>query len=329
MKILVTGGTGFVGKAFAAFAARRGWRVRLALRGGAETLPDPACELAVVGPIDSRTVWEKALEGCDAVAHLGARVHVMDVSPSDVAAQQAFYETNALGTLRLARFAAAAGVARFLFLSTIKVNGEGREAPYTEADVPAPEDPYALSKWEAEKGLSADFLSGTMSVTVLRPPLVYGPCVRANFLQLMKMVACGVPLPLAAVKNRRSLIYLGNLVSAMGACLTHEGARNRTFVVSDGQDVSTPDLIAKIASALGREDRTWPMPPSVLRLGSRLLGKGEAMDRLLTSLCIDSALIRSDLGWAPPFTLDDGLRETAAWFRLNNDGAGQSFAARR
>jgi UDP-glucose 4-epimerase len=267
-------------------------------------------EPVVVGAINAATAWEAALAGCDVIVHLAARVHVMDDKASDPLAE--FREVNTEGTLNLARQAAQAGVKRFVFTSTIKVNGEGRDAAYRETDTPAPADPYAISKWEAEQGLHSIAQETGLEVVILRPPLVYGPGVKANFLRLMRTVARGWPLPLGAIRNRRSLLYLGNFVDAIRLCVEHAGAAGQTFLLDDGEPVSTPDLIRALAHAMGRPARLLAVPVGVLELAGALLGKRAAVARLTGSLYVDSSAIRSRLGWSPPYTMRQGLDVTVA-----------------
>lgn len=248
MKALVTGATGFVGKALCAGLSASGYGVVPAVRCNSG-LPHEM----VVGNLDASTDWRSALSGCDAVVHLAARVHVMDDTSQNPLAL--YRETNTEATLNLARRAAQAGVKRFIFISTIKVNGEGRDEPYRETDAPAPKDAYAISKWEAEQGLQRIARETGLEVVILRPPLVYGPGVKANFLRLMRTVEKGWPLPLGAIRNRRSLLYLGNFVDAIRLCVEHPAAAGQTFLVDDGQPVSTPDLIRAVAHAMGRPAR--------------------------------------------------------------------------
>jgi UDP-glucose 4-epimerase len=222
--------------------------------------------------------------------------------------------TNTDATLNLARQAVAAGVKRFVFISSIKVNGEGRELPYSEFDLPSPQDAYAISKWEAEQGLRAIESSTGMQVVILRPPLVYGPGVGANFLRLMRSVERGLPLPFGRVDNRRSLLYLGNFTDAIRVCLDHPAAAGQTFLLSDGEDVSSADLIRRLALAMHRPARLLPLPPSWLRAAGALLGRGAEVDRLLGSLSVDSSKIRRELGWRPPFSMDEGLSQTADYY---------------
>ncbi|NIU05472.1 MAG: SDR family oxidoreductase [Gammaproteobacteria bacterium] len=312
MRVLVTGATGFVGRALCRELLRRGHTVVAAVRREAE-LPD-GCETRLVAEIGPDTDWSATLVGIDAVAHLAARVHVMRASAADELA--AYRRTNVEGTLRLARAAAQAGVERFVFLSSIKVMGEvSPHGPLTEADPPRPQDPYAVSKLEAERGLSEVAGRYAMGLVILRPPLVYGPGVKGHFHSLLRLVDRGVPLPLGAIDNRRSLLYLGNLADAIGLCLSHPAAPGKTFLLRDGEDLSTPDLVRRLAAALGRRSFLFSFPPSWLLPMARALGRGGQAERLLGSLCLEDRPIRQELGWPPPFTVQDGLRETAEWYR--------------
>ncbi len=305
MKILVTGATGFVGRAVLARLAASGYATMPAVRSSAG-LPGEQ----LIGELDSDTNWTVALNGVDAVVHLAARVHVMH-DGEDVP-QKAFHRVNALGTVRLAEQAAAAGVKRLVFLSSIKVNGEGSPIPYCETDPPAPLDPYAISKWEAEQGLHNVTARTGLEVVILRPPLVYGPGVKANFRRLMDAVRKGIPLPFGSIDNRRSMLYLENLVDAIRVCIEHPAAANKTYLISDGEDVSTPDLVRRLARAMNRPARLLPVSPALLSASATLLGKRDQVARLLGSLTLDSSAIRRDLGWTPPYTLDDGLRMTVS-----------------
>ena len=305
MKILVTGATGFVGRAVLARLAASGYATMPAVRSSAG-LPGEQ----LIGELDSDTNWTVALNGVDAVVHLAARVHVMH--DGENFPQEAFHRVNALGTVRLAEQAAAAGVKRLVFLSSIKVNGEGSPDPYRETDPPAPCDPYAISKWEAEQGLHDIAARTGLEVVILRPPLVYGPGVKANFRRLMDAVRKGIPLPFGSIDNRRSMLYLENLVDAIRVCIEHPAAANKTYLISDGKDVSTPDLVRRLARAMNRPARLLPVSPALLTAAATLLGKRDQVARLLGSLTLDSSAIRRDLGWTPPYTLDDGLRMTVS-----------------
>jgi len=306
MKALVTGATGFIGNALCKHLSTHGHQVLRAVRRDATLSGD-----ILFSQIDGATDWAEALTGCDVVVHLAARVHVMNDTAQD---PRALYQaTNTDATLNLARQAAqAAGVKRFVYVSSIKVNGEGRDTPYRETDAAAPEDAYAISKWEAERGLARIAADTGLEVVILRPPLVYGPGVKANFQQLLRMVERGWPLPLGAIRNRRSLLYLGNFVDAIRVCIEHPAAAGQTFLLDDGQAVSTPELIRALAHAMGRPARLLAVPVTVLELAGTLLGKRAAVARLTGSLYLDSSAIRARLGWMPPYTLQQGLATTVA-----------------
>jgi len=309
---LVTGSNGFIGRTVCPALEREGWEVRRAVRSVNPNDSRPA-GVVETGDIAGSTHWPTVLAGVDSVVHLAARVHV----PGDDN-EQAFRLENTEATLRLADAAVRAGVRRFLYVSTVKVMGEASPDghAFTESNPPHPADAYARSKLESEKGLRG--FAGKMEIAILRPPLVYGPAVGANFLRLLRWVDRGVWLPFGAVANRRSLLYVGNLASAIAACLTHPAATKATFFVSDGEDVSTPELIRRVAASLGRRDRCWSAPPGALRAVATVAGFGEPARRMLDSLVVDSRLIRTNLSWHPPFALDDGLRATAEWFRMTD-----------
>ncbi|MCW5603807.1 MAG: SDR family oxidoreductase [Burkholderiales bacterium] len=308
---LITGAGGFVGTALCRTLAERGLQARSAVRrtGGDTSLPQVA-----IGDIGPDTDWRRALQDVDCVIHLAARAHVMRDDAADPLA--AYRHVNVAGTVRLARDAAAQGVRRLVFMSSVKVNGERTgERPYTEEDAPQPEDAYGLSKWEAEQALWKITAETGIEVVVARAPLVYGPGVKGNFLRLMHLVARGRPLPLESVENRRSLVYLGNLVDALIACAQSPAAAGGTFLVSDGEDISTPDLIRGIAASLGTAPRLLPCPVALLNFAATLLGKGAEAKRLTGSLQVDSTKIRRELGWQPPFTFTHGLEVTGRWLK--------------
>lgn len=314
MKVLVTGANGFVGKALCKSMESNGWHVRGTVRSAEQAAKLPAgVEVVQIESIGEETDWSDALAGVDTVVHLAARVHVMNDTATDPLS--AFRQVNVAGTERLARMAATNSVKRFVYISSVKVNGEGALTPYTEHAASAPQDPYGVSKWEAEQILHKIAAETGLEIGILRPPLVYGPGVKANFLRLFKIVDRGIPLPLDSINNHRSLIYLGNLVDAIVACINHPKASGRTYLVSDDEDVSTPELIRSVAAALDRPARLFPFPPTLMRFAGKLFGKSDAVERLISSLTIDSSKIRQELGWKPPYTLEQGLRETVKWYK--------------
>ena len=301
-RVLITGGHGFVGNAL---FERLGAEGCDPLRVSRQAL-GPG-DLAV-GEIDLTTDWSEAFIDCAVVIHLAARVHVMQDTATDPLT--AFRTVNVDGTLNLARQAAAAGVKRFVFISSIKVNGESTEPEqsFTEADPPNPQGAYGRSKQEAEQGLRQLSADIGMEVVIIRPPLVYGTGVKANFASLMRAVQRGWPLPLGAVYNQRSLVALDNLVDFIVNCITHPKAANQTFLVSDGEDLSMPDLIRRMARAMNRPVRLLPVPVWALKAGALLLGKGDAVQRLCGNLQVDISKSRTLLGWNPPISVDEGLR---------------------
>ncbi|MDP1536720.1 MAG: NAD-dependent epimerase/dehydratase family protein [Burkholderiales bacterium] len=314
MTTLITGAAGFVGHNLGLYLATR-HSLRLAVRAlsAGESLRSFG-EVVAVGNVCSTTDWTESLKGVHAVVHLANRAHVLRETATDPAA--ACREVNVDGTRRLAEQAVAAGVRRLVYLSSVKVLGERTQAQaFGEASLPAPEDPYGESKRDAEQVLRDIAARTGLEVVVLRPPLVYGPGVGANFLRLMQWVARGIPLPVAAIHNRRSLIYVGNLASAIEACLLHPAAAGRTYLVSDGAPVSTAQLVTMLAAALAVSDRSWALSPALLRLTGMALGMSGEVARLVDSLVVDDDLIRRELGWNPPFSTAEGLRDTAIAYR--------------
>ena len=267
----------------------------------------------MVGDIGPDTDWRAALHGIDCVVHLAARTHVLDDHSSDPYA--AYRHINVLGTTALAQQAAATGVRRLIFLSSIKVNGEATIThPYTENDTPQPEDAYGVSKLEAEEALKRIGTDTGLETVVLRPPLVYGPGVKGNFLRLLRLIERGMPLPLASINNRRSLVGVANLADAIIACIAAPVAAGKTYLVSDGEDISTPQLISRLANAMGMTPYLLPCPSVLLNSGAALLGKRAVASRLTGSLQVDSGRIRRELGWQPRYSLDQGLKSTAQWY---------------
>ena len=313
MITLVTGVNGFVGSALCKRLRHDGVNVRGAVRAFRNRVGED--ELAI-GSLSSATDWSFALKNVDQVVHLAARVHVMSDRSSDPLAD--YRCVNVEATANLALQAAAAGVRRFVFLSSIKVNGEftNEGIPFTADDFPAPDDPYGISKHEAEQVLRKIAIATGMEVVIIRPPLVYGPGVRANFQSMMRWLARGVPLPLAAVtNNRRSLVSLDNLVDLIVTCLSHPKAANQTFLVSDGVDLSSADLLRRMGLALGQPARLFYVPEVLLKVSATLLFRRGVYQRLCGSLQVDIVKTRQLLGWKPPVSVDEGLRRAAVGYR--------------
>lgn len=310
MTILVTGANGFVGSALCARLERQARPFRAAVRTTQQAQHRPGA--VAVGEMDGQTDWADALQGVQQVVHLAARVHVVQERNSDPLAE--FRRVNVEGTVKLARQAAERGVRRLLFVSSIKVNGQSTSAghPFTADDTPAPEDPYGISKHEAEQALRRIAVETGMEVVIVRPPLVYGPSVKANFDAMMRWLARGIPLPLAAVtENRRSLVALDNLVDLLVTCLSHPAAADQTFLVSDGEDLSTAALLERMGEAQGTPARLFYMPVAALRLGASVLGQRGVYERLCGSLQVDIGKTRQLLDWTPPVSVDEGLRHAA------------------
>jgi nucleoside-diphosphate-sugar epimerase len=311
MRVLVTGAAGFVGQVLCASLTQRGYVLRAALRKD-RTAPACVAEQAVVGDISAPVDWRAALSDVDAVMHLAARAHVLGDSPAN---SQLYLDVNAHATRRLAEAAARSGVRRFIYVSSIKVNGE--EAPgrtFAPTDVPNPQDAYGTSKLLAERAVLEVSARTGMQATIVRPPLVYGPGVRGNFLRLMRWVDRGWPLPLGSIHNRRSLVSIWNLCDLLERLLSDPLASGRTWLVSDSEDLSTPDLIRRIGVAMGRNVRLLPIPMRVLQGAAQMAGKQAEFARLCGSLSVDISATRNELGWAPAVSMDEALARTARWY---------------
>ncbi|HLD98932.1 MAG TPA: NAD-dependent epimerase/dehydratase family protein [Bdellovibrionota bacterium] len=315
--VLLTGASGFVGRHVYRALKKNGYWVRAAIRDSKfqESSGQPlADEYVQIDEISGETVWLEALNNIDYVVHLAARVHVMNDRVVNPISE--FRRVNRDGTLRLGHSCVQAGIKRFIFLSSAKVHGEGSAVPYTEASPIAPEDPYSVSKAEAEQELVqlVNSSNGKMSSVTLRPPLVYGPGVKANFLNLIRLVLTGVPLPLGAIHNQRSIIYVGNLADAIVHSLNAEVIASQTYLVSDGVDFSTPDLVRAIATAANRRSRLIAIPEIFLTSAAKILGKGPTLARLTGSLRLDISSIQKSLEWKPKIPPEEGFRETVRWF---------------
>lgn len=316
-RVLVTGANGFIGRVVCAELASRGYWVTGTVRNRPtqEEASNPAIRsVHALDEIDDETDWSSALSGVDCIVHLAARVHVMSDKAPDRLAE--YRRVNVALTMNLARQAAKSGVRRFVFISSIKVNGERTlpGEPFTAEDVPRPEDAYAVSKYEAERALMQLAEQSGMEVVIIRPVLVYGPGVKANFRNMVLWLRKNIPLPLGALHNRRSLVAVDNLADFIATCVDHPAAANEIFLISDGEDLSVTDLLRRIAAALGKSPVLLPVPASVLGAIGRLLGKTEAVRRLCESLQVDISKSRRLLGWHPPVSVNDALTKTAEPF---------------
>lgn len=307
--VLVSGANGFVGKPLCAELRRQGQSVRAAVRSATRQVENS--EIVSVGNVNGQTDWADALLDTKVVIHLAARVHKMEDNATDPL--DAFRKVNVEGTLNLARQAVDAGVQRFIFISSIKVNGEETllGQPYTAEDEPSPVDAYGISKREAEDALRQLASETSLEVVIIRPPLIYGPGVKANFQSMMRWLDKGVPLPLGAIHNQRSLVALDNLIDLIVTCIQHPAAANQTFLAGDGEDLSTTELLQRMAAALGKKAWFMPVPSFLLVWGARLIGRQAMAQRLCSSLQVDISKARKLLDWKPPVSVGEGLRKTA------------------
>lgn len=314
MLVAVTGSNGFIGGHLSSFLNEVGLPSREIQRNSFGVAYG-------VSNINASTDWSAALNGVDVVIHCASRVHILHDHSSDSLA--AYRDVNIDGTRQLALQAADLGVKRLVFLSSIKVNGEANDAraAFTSHSLPAPLDPYAISKFEAEQVLHEVSVQTGLEVVIVRPPLVYGPGVRANFLRLLRLVHCQIPLPLGAVRNQRSLIYVGNLVSFLVACALHSDAVGRCFLIADAKALSTPELLQQLALALKTKPCLLPIPTSLLTLLGLLSGKHNEFSRLTGSLVIEPGEAFQTLNWHPPFSTAEGLQITADWFLSSQEEA--------
>ena len=313
MKVLVTGVNGFIGNAISCRLISDKIYVIGSVRHKKLSKGVKQIRTIEVGEINDKTEWGEALQDIDTVIHLAGRVHKIRDLGKDP--KELYERVNVDGTKKLVMQSIKKRVKRFIFLSTVKVNGEENKNPYKETDIPSPQDAYSISKYEAEINIKDITKTSEMEFVIIRPPLVYGPCVKANFLKLIRIVDRGIPLPFASIGNKRSMIYIENLVDAVLLCVQHPNAAGQTYLVSDGQDVSTPGLIRMIAAALQTKPRLFRCPPLALYMAGRFTGKGPTVDRLIGSLTVDTGKIKSELGWTAPFTLGEGLQKTAFWYK--------------
>ncbi|MGZ8145081.1 MAG: UDP-glucose 4-epimerase family protein [Methylosarcina sp.] len=307
--VLITGANGFIGRELCAQLTGQGWRVRAAVRASCPIAS--AFDTVMIDTVDEKTDWERALDKIEVVIHLAGRAHVVKDAATDPMAD--FRRINVEGTLNLARQAANTGIRRFVFISSIKVNGENTPLgqPYTAVDRPAPADPYGISKYEAEESLRRLSSESGMEVVIIRPPLVYGPGVQGNFLTMMRWLDRGIPLPLGLVSNKRTLVALNNLVDLIITCIKHPAAANQTFLAGDNEDLSTTELLNRLAGALGKKAWLLPVPVGLLSFFLGLLGNSAATQKLCGSLQVDIDKTQEMLGWTPPMSVDEALRKTA------------------
>ena len=327
-RVLVTGGGGFVGRALCPRLVEAGHQLVVSTRDAKQSPTFKSVkniEFLEVDSLGPDTDWSKALTGIEVVIHLAARVHVMDETSKDPEAE--FQQTNTQATRHLAEQAAAFGVKRLVFLSTIKVNGENTSAtPYKETDIPNPQDAYARSKRDAERHIQSISQQTDLEFTIFRPPLVYGPGVRGNLLSLLKLCDKSFPLPFDSIHNSRSLLFVDNLADAVTHSLDTDAARNQTFLISDGPPLSTPELIRQMSSALGKPTRLFAFPPGLIRLATTLIGKPGLMDRLEGSLAIDNSFICAALDWTPPYNMVQGFKQMADAYRKQVTHSRQQYS---
>ena len=312
MKILVTGATGFIGKQLSRSLTDSGHEVRCTSRS--HTSKDFASRELITCDLESADNLDHLTTGCDAIVHLAGRAHVMSDNPAT--SESLYISANVDVTRKLAQSAARTGVKQMILMSSVKVNGESTTtgSPFTSQDTPNPQDPYGRSKTQAEQALWEVTAMSELEGVVIRPPLVYGPGVRANFASLIGIVGRGLPLPLGSIQNKRSFVSLDNLVDLISTTLKSPNAAGNTFLVSDDHDLSTPELIRSIASALDQSPMLFPFPSALLKLAATAAGKRGAYDRLCGSLTVDIALTKQKLSWAPPFTVQESLQWTVDAF---------------
>ena len=311
MKILVTGSLGFVGQSLILALKERGIEALGVTRQHMNANRD---DLISIPDFTAKGVWCEPLLGCDVVIHLAARAHRTDEKPNE--ALDEYIEANVTSTLCLAKEAIDAGVRRLVYVSSIGVHGDQTiNEPFTENSPINPKSSYAHSKWLAEQGLIELSKKSKIELVILRPPLVFGPNNPGNMLKLINLINTGVPLPFNSIKNARSFIYVGNLLDALILCATHPKAAKQTYLVSDGEDISTPQLFKKMAVALGKSNLLLPFPLLGMHFLAKLMKKSNILDKLTQSLVIDSSKIRRELDWKPPFTLEQGLKVTAGWYQ--------------
>ncbi|WP_336316351.1 SDR family oxidoreductase [Stutzerimonas stutzeri] len=305
-RVMVTGANGFVGYRLMHAFRRHSHVIGVPCVRRSSSAESVAPGSVLVGDLGALTDWTEALRGVQVVIHIAARAHVRNEEAPDPLVE--YRNVNVYGTLNLAKQAAGAGAERFIFISSIGVNGSSSTQPFTAADQPDPAEPYALSKWEAEQGLWQIQRETGMEVVIIRPPLVYGPRAPGNFGSLVRWIEKGIPLPLGAIDNKRSLVGIDNLIDLIIRCIDHPAAANQVFLAGDGEDLSTTELLTGVGKAMGKPARLIKVPAEVLQLGATLLGKKAMAQRLLGSLQVDISKTCEILDWKPPYTVEEGLR---------------------
>jgi nucleoside-diphosphate-sugar epimerase len=316
MKLLLTGASGFVGKVLCDSLLLNNHEIAVASRN--KSIDDRRVKTVFISALDGETAWEDSLKGIEAVVHLAARAHVL--AETSLKPLDEFRKVNTQGTLHLANCAAKAGVKRFVFLSSIGVNGNKSTTPFNESSAPQPVEPYALSKLETEEGLRKIADDTGMEFVIVRPPLVYGPNCPGNFLALLRLVYRGIPLPFGTINNKRSLIGVHNLTDFLVQCVERSEAANKTFLIADDMDISTPDLMRVLAKAMSRPAFLFPMPYQLLYATAVLVGKASVLDKVSGTLQVDSSFARKTLGWNQPFPLYQGLEDAAVWYAASRSG---------
>lgn len=315
-KILITGGTGFVGKNLSQNLKLKKYKVHISKRTHQSKALD-GVKYFNIDEIDSKTKWKDCLLGIDCIVHCAAKVNF--IKTDDINSLNTYQNVNVEGTINLAKQAVFLGLKRFIFLSSVKVNGEKTigSSSFKNNDILKPESAYGISKWEAEQALLEISKQTGLEVVIIRAPLIYGEGVKGNFLSLLNLVYKQVPMPFANINNLRSFIGIDNLISLIICCINHPKAAGKTFLVSDGQDISTPNLIRKLSKLMNKSSRVFPVPQSIIKLLGFLVGKSIAVDRLLASLQVDNSYTREILGWSPVLSLDEGLEKTVRWYLKN------------
>ena len=318
MKLLVTGAAGFIGRALCAALAGDHELVASLWTSAEAARCHPGARPVLVGELGPSTEWSPYMKGIDVVVHLAGRAHVLHETEPDPAAS--FHRVNTMGTERVASQAAERGVRRFVFISSVGVHGRNSNGrPLQESFPPAPAEPYALSKWNAEKSLHRISAETGMEIVIVRPPLVYGPGVPGNFRSLLRAIRRGIPLPLGSARAPRSLVGVENLASLLRLCIESPAASGQTFLVSDGEDVSVADLCRRLAAAMNVPSRLFAFPSFAVSLAARFTGRTKTFDQLFRALTVDPSRARTILGWSPPLALADGIAATGQWFVSSNE----------